>query len=525
MKPAHIVGLALAALLCVGAGAHARQLRVGIANDAASMDAMANWESGTLSVVMNVYEPLLDYEPETGWRGILAERWQVVEPTRWRFFLRRGVRFHDGSEFNADDVVFSIERALSGPSKAKPTVRGIRQAVKVDSHTVDILIEQPNPFVIGGMPSLPIMSKRWAEKNGAVLPADYAKNEANFAVTNANGTGPFMLKSREASVRTVLVENPNWWNQASKQHNLTEVSLLPIRTDATRVAALLSGEVDFISPAPPQDIDRLGKSPGLRTAIGREARGVFLGFNQHSEELPYSNLKGRNPFKDVRVRKAVYHAIDNDTVTRVVMRGMADAANMIIPPGVESYDKRFPRLPFNPDLAKKLLAEAGYADGFEVTLDCSTSRDIGDQETCQALVGMLARVGIRVKLNAQPGAKFLGKLLQRDTAFYRFSWGFNGWAGVNTLRDLLQCKPAGKHGYDAAGYCNPELDALIAPLVTEIDPARRKALYEKAWAIVERDVPYVPLHYPPVLFAMKNNVTALKLRVEGRVWLRDIQVQ
>ena len=252
------------------------------------------------------------------------------------------------------------------------------------------------------------MSKTWAEENGAVDPSSVKLEVRNFATTNANGTGPFMIKSRQQDVSTVLVPNPNWWGEV--EHNLTEIIFTPIKSDATRVAALLSGEVDMIYPVPIQDVDRVNKANGLKVLQGPEMRIIFLHMDSSRDELLESNIKGANPLKDVRVRRAIYQAIDVDAIRDKVMRGASAPAGIMVAPGVVGYDESLnQRFPYDPANSKSLLAESGYADGFELGMDCPNDRYVNDEKICIAIVGFLARVGIKVNLLAQTRSKFSRK--------------------------------------------------------------------------------------------------------------------
>jgi len=519
-----LVGLVAGLTLAVG-DADARDLRVAYKGDAASLDNYQNWDQPTMSLGMNFYDPLIDYDTDVGFIPRLAVSWEHAEPNRWRFNLRRNVKFHDGRDFTAEDVIFSWQRMRDENSKGRNTVRGITQVVAIDAHTVDFITESPNPYMINQFNSWFIMSKGWAEANNAVRPADFTKGEIGFAATNVNGTGPFMLESREPGVRTVAVRNPNWWgNTEYPDHGVSRIVVEIIGSDPTRVAALLTGEVDFIAPVPPQDIERVRAAAGRTLHVGTEARAVFLGMDQWRDELLYSNVKGKNPFKDVRVRRAIMHAIDVQAINRAVFRGTIKPVNLVIFEGVSEWSDKYKRL--EPDLAKAraLLAEAGYPNGFEVTLDCSNDREIGDAEACQALVSMLARVGVKVNLLAQTTSRWNAKILSLDTSLYRFSWGANGWASINTLSDLIGCKPAGRFGFNMGGYCNKAVDDLVAQARNELDAAKRTALLDRAWTIVAEDAPYIPLYTNPVLWASKTGVD-IRVRPDLRIYWPTIRIK
>src|ERR1700727_2252697 len=263
----------------------------------------------------------------------------------------------------------------------------------------------------------------WCFPPTATAPTPASAATPSYASLNENGTGPFTIESHQPGVKTVFKAYPGWWRKP--EHNLKEIIFTPIGSDATRVAALLSGEVDVIEPVPIQDIARVNASPNATVLTGPELRTIFLGFDQKRDELLYSNVKGKNPFKDIRVREAFYKAIDIDLIKNRVMRGLSTPSALMVAPQLFALSKDFVRPKADPDAAKKLLTEAGYPDGFEVTLDCPNDRYVNDAAICQAVVGMLARIGVKVDLLAQPKAQYFAKVLKPggyQTSFYLLGW-------------------------------------------------------------------------------------------------------
>jgi peptide/nickel transport system substrate-binding protein len=262
------------------------------------------------------------------------------------------------------------------------------------------------------------MSKEWCEKHNSLTAQPQAGQQMNEAALHANGTGPFIITEHQAGVRTIFKKNPNWWGKP--ENNFDEVIFTTIKNDATRVAALLSGDVDFADPIPLQDIQRVNNSGVAKVLQGPELRTIFLGFDQYRPELKYSNVKGKNPFKDARVRQAFYLAIDENAIKDKVMRGAATPSALMISPLLFDLAKDFKRPAPDPAKAKKLLAEAGYPDGFQVTMDCPNDRYVNDEAICQAVVAMLSRIGVKIDLLAQPKAKYFSKVLTsggHDTSF------------------------------------------------------------------------------------------------------------
>ena len=299
--------------------------------------------------------------------------------------------------------------------------------------------------------------------------------------------GPFILVSHEPGVKTVWKRNPNWWDKPIG--NVDEVVFTPIPNAATRVAALLSGEIDWMDPVPLNDQARVNANPGTQVLAGPEIRTIFLGMDQSRDELGHSSVKGKNPFKDVRVRKAFYQAIDEDAINKKVMRGQATPSALMIAPSLFSLSKDFKRFPFDPEASKKLLAEAGYPDGFEVQMDCPNDRYVNDEQICQAVVGMLARVGVKVDLNAEPKSKFFASISAAggyDSSFYLLGWTPTTLESFNVFQYIMGCRDPKTNwgGNNVGGYCNPKVDALARKALEEPDEEKRDDIFAQAWRIV-----------------------------------------
>ncbi len=481
--------------------------------DVISMDPYARQETTLLSFMANIYEPLIQRDKKLNLEPSLATEWSQTAPDVWRFKLRQGVKFHDGTPFTADDVVFSFERARA--SQIAATLATAKEIHKIDDFTVDIVTRGPDPIFTQEITNWYMMSKAWAEKNHAEKMAEPTKNEDNFAIRNANGTGPFILKEREHEVKTVLVNNPNWW--AKPEHNLTEVVFTRIANASTRVAALLSGELDMIYTVPPQDIDRIAKTKGLKVLQTPELRTVYLGFDLARPELTISSVKGKNPFQDIRVRKAFYQAIDENAIKTKVMRGFATPTALMIGPGVNGFDPKLnQRLPFDQAAAKKLLAEAGYPNGFEVAMDCPNDRYVNDEDICQAVVAMLSRIGIKISLLAQTKTKFFTKINYPayDTPFFMLGWTPATYDAHNMLVSLMHTRTPGGGGaglVNIGGYSNKTLDDLIDKIQVETDKTKRDGLVAQALTIVKDDVPTIPLHQQAVVWATRDTVSLTQL--------------
>ncbi|MBI3708391.1 MAG: ABC transporter substrate-binding protein [Proteobacteria bacterium] len=506
---------ALAILAMLAGTADAKTFRWSNDGDVSSMDPYSRQETFLLSFMLNVYEPLVQHDRNLKREAALATEWSQPSPTVWRFKLRPGVKFHDGTPFTADDVVFSFGRANGEGSNMRGNFTTFKEVRKVDDLTVEIQTTYPDPVFVDKITQIAMMSKAWCEKNNALRSADLTKKEENYATRNANGTGPFMLKSREADVKTVLVANPNWWNKP--EHNLTEVEFSVIANDATRVAALLSGQTDFIYTVPPQDTSRIGQTQGLKILQGPELRTIYLGFDQVRDELQESSVKGKNPFKDVRVRRAFSLAIDEEAIKTRVMRGQATPTNLMVAPGINGFVERMNARPSpDTDQAKKLLAEAGYPNGFEVGMDCPNDRYVNDDAICQAVAAMLARVGVKVNLLAQTRGKYFAKILGPgyNTGFYMLGWTpGTTYDAHNVFEQIMHTRDAKKSigMFNVGGWSNKRFDELADKIEQETDKEKRDAMIAEAHKIHQDDVGHIPLHQQAIVWAMRSNIDVVQL--------------
>ena len=513
------LAFAIATSLALGAAvgtlaagtAQAKTIRIADQGDALSMDPHSLNESLQLSFTGNIYEPLVAHDKKLGLVPGLATKWTQVNPTTWRFELRRGVTFHDGTPFTADDVLFTFARAAGDGSDMKSYTSDIAQVRKVDADTVEIVTKNPFPILPDVISLVYIMSKKWCEENRADKPVDKRKGIENAASFRANGTGPFRLKSRDPGVRTVLVRNLNYWDKV--ETNIDEVVFTPIGADATRVAALVSGEIDFMQPVPVQDVARLKQNPNLNIMQGPELRTIFLGMDQARNELLFSNVKGKNPFKDVRVRRAFFQAIDIEAIKTRIMRGAATPTALMIAPGIKGFPAELnKRLPHDPEASKKLLAEAGYPNGFELKMNCPNDRYVNDGEICQAVAGMLARVGVKVNLEAETKGTYFPKILSRNTSFYLLGWTPATYDAHNVLNAIIGTPdPSGRGQFNLGGYSNARVDELTKLVQSETDQTKRNAMIAEAFKIHQDEVGHLPLHQQALAWGMRKNVSVVQL--------------
>ena len=508
MKITRVGGAALLAIaLAIAPGVGAKTLRWSSQGDIVTMDPHAQNEGFTNAYLDHIYETLVTRGRDLKVIPCLATSWERTSPTTMRFHLRPHVTFHEGEPFTADDVVFSIERALSDTSNFKPYLAGVKEAKKVDDLTVDILTDGPAPILVPQLTEVRIMNRSWSTKHNVTKPQDFKNKEETFASRNTNGTGEYILKSREADVRTVAVINPKWWGK--REGNVDEMIYTPIKQDATRMAALLSGEIDFMLDPPPQDIPRLKENKQIKVLEGMENRTIFLGMDQGRDELLYSSVKGKNPFKDHRVREAFQLAIDLAAIKTQVMRGLSVPTAVMYAPQVDGYPKELDHVkPADRDKARKLMKEAGYGDGFELVLDCPNNRYVNDEKICVAVAGMLAQINVKVRVNAMPRAQYFPKIQNFDTSFYMLGWGVPTFDSQYALQSLVRTViPKTADGdYNFGKYSNPKVDEAIDALKTEVDPKKRASLALTASRLHLQDVGHLPLHFQVIPWAMRSNV-------------------
>ncbi|MEY4711710.1 MAG: hypothetical protein RIS88_1160 [Pseudomonadota bacterium] len=501
----------IAATTAASLGAAAQTVRIANQGDALSMDPHSLNESLQLSVTGNVYEPLVGRNKDLSLAPMLATSWKQTSPTVWRFELRKNVQFHDGTPFTADDVIFTFARAAGEGSDMRSYTNDIKEVRKVNDFVIEIETKAPFPILPDVISLVYIMSKKWSETNQAARPVDRRRGIENAASFRANGTGPFRVRERQPNVRTTFSRNGNYWGKI--EGNATEVIFTPIGNDATRVAALLSGEVDVMEPVPVQDVARVNASPNVRAITGPELRTIFLGMDQKRDELQYSSVKGKNPFKDKRVRQAFYQAIDIEGIKRTVMRGAANPTALMVGPGINGFAQDLnTRLPYNVDAAKKLLADAGYPNGFEISLNCPNDRYVNDGQICEAVAANLSRAGVKVNLLAETKGTYFPKVLRRDTSFYLLGWTPGTYDAHNALNALMRCADdKGTGQFNLGSYCNPKVDELTQKIQSETDKAKRDAMIKEAFKLHSEDIGHLPLHQQALAWGVSRKVELVQL--------------
>ena len=516
----------VAATLFSATGLHAETVRWARSSDPATLDPHAVNLNTNVTLLHQVYEPLVLRTADGKLQPGLATAWKIsADPTVWEFKLRPGVKFHDGATLSADDVVFSIQRAKTATSAWKTLLTPVVEVRRVDALTAQIKTSGPNLVLPNTLTNLFIVNAAWAKAHQSEQPQDVSGKDENFATRNENGTGPYQLVSREPDTRTVFKQFPGYWGKGQVPLEVTEIVYLPIKSPATRIAALLSGEVDFVQDVPAQDVARLKADAGLRVTEGLENRTIYLGLNVGAKELKYSDVKGKNPLADARVREAFGLAIDREALRTAVMRGLSVPAGIITPQFVHGYEKAFDTWP-KPDVAqaKKLLADAGYPSGFGITLHCPNNRYVNDEAICTAVSGFLARIGVKASVAARPIAQHATAINQADTDFYLYGWAAPTFDSAYIFDYLVHTRGKdGRGSANAIGYSNAETDAKIASLATEGDAKKRDATIHSIWQTVQKEGFYLPLHHQVLDYAMQRKLD-IPVNPEDAIFFKNVKV-
>ncbi len=494
-----------ALIAALAPAAHAEDFTWAVTTDPQTMDPHAVNSAPVLGFLNNVYEGLVRRGKDMSIEPALATSWEPIEDgVGWRFILREGVTFQDGSAFTAEDVLFSYERASSEAADTASWFAPVSSVSVVGDYTVDFIMASPNPIFPDSIANWMIMDSGWAEANNATLPD---KESGNYATLNANGTGAFRITAREPGLRTVLEPHEGWWGEV--EHNITRAELTPIQNPATALAALLSGDVDFINPVPIQDVARLQGTPDVKVIQGIEARVIMLGFPHGAEALKYSaETDDANPFADVRVRRAVAHAVNVPAILQTIMRGNAEAVNQLVSPAMRGYSEGLGTTSYDPDQARALLAEAGYPDGFSFGLRCPNNRYLNDESVCQAITGMLAQVGLRATLDAMPVQNYWPELRADNFDMYLLGWSPGTFDAEHPIRFLAATpnEEARLGSWNFGDYSNTRVDELLPLIQSEIDEAQRQAMLDEVAQILQDEMAYVPLYVQPLVWGARSNI-------------------
>ncbi len=499
------------------AGAHAKTLRLAYDADPVSLDPHEQLSGGTLQLSHMIFDPLVRWNQELGFDARLAERWERIDDRTVRFHLRKGVKFHSGNEMTALDVRWTFERL-----KRSPDFKGIFAPFEacnvVDQYTVDLVTREPYPLVLHTATYIfPLDRKFYDGYDDKGRPKDaIVKHGDAFASTNASGTGPFTITSREQGVRVDFKRFDGYWDSSSPG-NVSEIVMTPIKEDPTRVAALLSGDVDFIAPVPPTDLARIEKDSSTDLVTMSGTRIITFQLNQNR----------RPEFKDPRVRQAIVHAVNNEGIVKKIMKGFGTAAAQQSPKGYLGYDESLkPR--YDLARAKALMKEAGYEQGFTVTMMAPNNRYVNDDKIAEAVAGMLAKINIKVDLKTMPKAQYWPKFDERAADMMMIGWHSDTEDSSNFTEFLLMTpdEATGYGQYNSGNYSNAEVDELIVASQKETDEAKRTAMLRKVEQILHDEAAFVPLHWQDRAWAARKGVDiAPILNVMNFPYLGDLVIK
>jgi peptide/nickel transport system substrate-binding protein len=514
---------AVLAALALCTAATAQELRLGVAAEPTSMDPHFHNLTPNNSMLSHIFEYLVDQDERQRLRPGLAESWKAVDDTTWEFKLRRNVKFHDGTPFTADDVLFSFERAPNvegSPSSFGIYAKG-KTLTKVDEHTVHIKTAAPYPLMPNDVSQIFIISKKHA--SGART-TDFNSGKA------AVGTGPFRYAEYTPGNRIVMQRNESYWGTKPQW---ARVVFRGIKSDPSRVAALLAGDVDLIDEVPATDMERLKKDPKLTIAQTVSNRIIYLHLDHFRDDSPFVKAKDggaiKNPLRDRRVRTAVSKMIDRDAIVSRVMEGQAVKAGQLLPEGFFGVSKKLKPVAYDPAGAKKLLAEAGVPNGFRLTIHSPNDRYPNDAKIAEAVGQMLTRNGIDTQVVTMTQGVFFREASTGSPdkgpkfSFILVGWGSGTGEASSPLKSLLATfsREKGMGPSNRGRYSNPEVDKLINDALATVDDAKRQDLLARATEVAIEDVGIIPLHYQVNTWAMRRGFT-YKPRTDERTLAGDI---
>ena len=494
--------LIAASLLFMSTAAHAATLKLAMDADPVSLDPQVQLSGGMLQYSHIVFDPLVRWAPDGSFEPRLAEKWEVINDTTTRFHLRKNVKFHSGNDFTAEDVVFTLAR-LKKSDDFKGLFEYFTEAKAVDANTVDLITKEPYGLVMAMATYIfPMDSKFYSgidPKNNK--PKDLIlKTDYSFANFNESGTGAFQVVEREQGVKTVFKRFADYWDKDTG--NASEIILTPISEAPTRVAALLSGDVDFIMPVPPADLDRIDNTDGLKLVTMSGSRIITFQLNQ----------KRRPEFTNPKVRLAMAYAYNNNGVAEKIMKGFATPAAQNSPKGYQGHNTALtPR--YDLAKAKELMKEAGFADGFECTMIAPNNRYVNDEKIAQAFASMMSKIGIKISLKTMPKAQYWDQFDAQAADIQMIGWHSDTEDSANFYEYLYMCpdKETGRGQYNSGNYCNKEVDELTLASNSEIDNAKRAQMLQKVEQILFEDAAYIPLHWQNLSWASKDNMNTQEI--------------
>ncbi|MEH6402109.1 MAG: ABC transporter substrate-binding protein [Sneathiella sp.] len=485
--------------ICLGmsAGVQANTLKMAYDADPVSLDPHEQLSGGTLQLSHMIFDPLVRWTKDLGFEPRLATSWERVDDKTTRFHLREGVKFHSGNVMTSLDVVWTFDRL-----KKSPDFKGLFAPFEVmrvvDKNTVDLVTVEPYPLVLHQATYIFAMDRKFYtgfDEKGKSK-AGIVKHGDSFASTNVSGTGPFIIKSREQGVKVVFDRFAGYWDKKSPG-NVSEIIMTPIKEGPTRVAALLSGDVDFIAPVPPTDLERIASNENTNAVTMGGTRIITFQLNQDRVAQ----------FKDKRVRQAIVHAVNNDGIVKKIMKGFATTAGQQGPKGYAGYvDGLKPR--YDLEKAKQLMKDAGLEDGFTVTMAAPNNRYVNDAKIAEAVASMLSKINIKVELKTMPKAQYWPAFDERSSDIMMIGWHSDTEDSAN-FSEFLTMTPNSETGYgqyNSGNYSNTKIDDLVVKSQSMTDPVERSKVLQEVETTLYDEAAFIPLHWQNLAWGARKGV-------------------
>ena len=476
------------------------------ASDALTLDPHAVNEGSTHALSHQIYEPLIIRDHTGKLEPALATSWQQdINPLVWTFQLRDQVTFHDGQPLTAEDVIFSLERALSPTSDLRTRLQGVQSFKVAAAGRIEITTHVADPLLPIRLTDIFIMSKAWAEANGAAKPQDLRTGEDTFAATHTNGTGPYKLVSRELGKTTKLTRHDNYWGwrDTDLSNRIADIIYRPIPADKDRIADLLSGSIDFVQDVPITDLEVLRQAPDLKLSVGPENRVIFLGLSVKP------TINGQpNPLTKLDAREAIAIAVDRLAIQNAVMHGQSIPTAVLAPPGINGFPSDLDDIPPRDlDQARKLLKSAAVPEGFALNLDCPNNRYVNDAAICKAISEQMAQIGLKVTPVLRPKGAHFQTVRSGKSQFFLLGWGVPTFDSAYIFTNLFHTASQRIGTWNGTGFSAPELDKRIANLSKLNEPGARARSMSYIWQSAREARIYIPLHVQTLMYAMRQGIS------------------
>ena len=513
--------------LASGTPVNAAELSIALSADVTSIDPHYHNLTPNNNVAEHIFETLVTKDPRSKLKPALAESWRAIDDLTWEFKLRRGVKFHDGGDFTAPDVVFSIDRVPNvpnSPSSFATYSKQITEKIVVDPYTIRFKTATPYPLMPNDMSTIFILSARAAK---GTTPAGAATEDFNNGKATI-GTGPFKFVRYAKGDRIELTRHDAYWGTKSAWDKVT---LRIITADPTRVAALLAGDVRAIENVPTSDIARIAKSNDLTLYRTVSHRLMYLHLDSNRDRSPFVTDKAgkpleKNPLKDVRVRRAISKAINRQALVERVMEGAAVTSGQLMPEGMFGYTGALKPEAYDVDGAKKLLTEAGYPDGFALTLHAPNDRYVNDEQIAQAIAQLLARAGIATRVEAMPSSVYFTRASKLEFSLMLVGWAADTAESSSPLKALLATfnKEKGMGATNRGRYSNPKMDETLTQALAIVDDTKRERMLQLATEIAVNDLGIIPLYHQHNLWAARKGIT-YSPRTDERTLAHEFRTQ